>query len=271
MDQFELRFFLQEFRWTSLIDIGIVTAVIYLALSKVRGTRAVPVLRGIILLALLLISLNLWAQFTQTRLVAVEWLIEKMLPALFVAIPVIFQEELRRFLAELGQIGRTTLWFRFRQKADTTVVDTLAEAARRLSTRRHGALIVIERQTGLQEYINTGIKIDATLTVELLLAIFYKDAELHDGGVIISQDRIAAASCVMPLSNSRFSDRQMGLRHRAALGTSEESDAVVLIVSEETGNVAIAHRGRILPRQPISNLSKILQAFLQNGDAPAAT
>ena len=268
MDQFDLRFFLQEFHWTSLIDIAIVAAVIYLALSKVRGTRAVPVLRGIVLLGLLLISLNLWGQFTQTRLVAGGWLIEKMLPALFVAIPVIFQEELRRLLAELGQFGRLTHWFRSRKEGDTAVVDILAESARRLSTRRHGALIVIERQTGLQEYINTGIKLDAELSVELLLAIFYKDAELHDGAVVIRQDRIAAASCVMPLSNSRFSDRQMGLRHRAALGTSEESDAVVLIVSEETGNVAIAHRGRVLARQPLSNLSKILQAFLQNGDAP---
>jgi diadenylate cyclase len=141
-------------------------------------------------------------------------------------------------------------------------VEALAEACRRLSTRRHGALIVIERDTGLQEYIDTGVLLDAAVTAPLLLAIFHKDAELHDGGVIIRDGRVAAASCVMPLSNSRMSDRQMGLRHRASLGTSEVSDAVVLIVSEETGQIAIAHNGRILPRQPHQQLETVLEAFL---------
>jgi len=251
--------------WNALLDILLVTAVIFILLMLIRGTRAVPVLRGVAVLVLIILVLTSTSLF---NLPAFSWLIDKSLPALLVAIPVIFQPELRRALERLGLAGR---YFRFFRKDETNpVVKAFTEASLRLSQRRHGALVVFEQGTGLQEYIDTGILLNAEPSAELFLTIFNKTTELHDGAVIIRNDEITAASCVMPLSTSSLSDRQMGLRHRAALGISEVSDAVAVIVSEETGQVSIAHNGRILRRQDISRLDTILNAFLQNGSRESA-
>ncbi len=251
--------------WNALLDILLVTAVIYLLLMLIRGTRAVPVLRGVAVLVLIILVLTSTSLF---NLPAFSWLIDKSLPALLVAIPVIFQPELRRALEQLGLAGR---YFRFFRKDETNpVVKAFTDASLRLSQRRHGALVVFEQGTGLQEYVDTGILLNAEPTPELFLTIFNKTTELHDGAVIIRNDEITASSCVMPLSTSSLSDRQMGLRHRAALGISEVSDAVAVIVSEETGQVSIAHNGRILRRQDISRLDTILNAFLQNGSRDKA-
>ncbi|MCP4427124.1 MAG: TIGR00159 family protein, partial [Chloroflexi bacterium] len=190
------------------------------------------------------------------------WLVGRALPTLLLAIPVIFQPELRRALEQLGRTGN---YLRFlRRNQENEAVAALNPACLRLSQRRHGALIVFERDTGLQEYIDTGIPLNADPSSELFLTIFNKTTELHDGAVIIRNDKLAAAACVMPLSTSSLSDRQMGLRHRAALGISEVSDAVALVVSEETGQVSIAHNGRIIRRQDPARLDTILTAFLQN-------
>ena len=256
---FDFSFYFDELNWFSIFDILLVTLVIFGVLVLVRGTRAVQVLRGLIVIALLLAVIDTFVN----QLTAFRWVVAQILPALFIAIPVIFQPELRSALARLGQTGRWRFWRK--QDVEDPIVAVLADACRRLSTRRHGALIVIERDTGLQEYINTGVQIDSAVTTPLLLNIFYKDADLHDGAIIIRNERLVAASCVMPLSSTRMSDRQMGLRHRAALGTSEVSDAVVLVVSEETGRIAIAHNGRILPKQPQQQLESVLQTFLQKG------
>ncbi|MGB1250026.1 MAG: diadenylate cyclase CdaA [Candidatus Promineifilaceae bacterium] len=250
-----LPYYLEQLNWVAGLDILLVAIIIFGILRLLSGTRAVPMLRGLLVIALVLVLVDLVAP-----LEALRWLIGRILPALFVAIPVIFQPELRRALTQLGQPGRFAQFWK-REQPDLTI-PTLVETARRLSIRRHGALIIIERNTGLKEYIDTGVKLDADITTPILLNIFYKDADLHDGGVILKDGRIAAASCVMPLSNSRMSDRQMGLRHRAALGTSENSDAVVIVVSEETGNMALAHNGRILPRLSLQQLESNLQAFL---------
>ena len=221
--------------WISAIDILLVTAVIYSAFLLIRGTRAVQVLRGFVGLALIVLLLS---------------------------IPIIFQPELRR---ALEQLGRTGSYLRFLRKNEVSpVVVAVKDASIRLSQRRHGALIVFERDTGLQEYIDTGILLDAEVSPDLLLTIFNKNTELHDGAVIMRNDRLAAAACVMPLSTSSLSDRQMGLRHRAALGISEVSDAVAVVVSEETGQVSIAHNGRVIRRQDPSRLDDILHAFLHN-------
>lgn len=258
MDSPYIRLYLERFSsepWIVLLDIAIVTLVIYFALSQLRGTRAEQVLRGIALFILLLIIINLLPGLT-----AVRWLIDGGLPALFVAVPVIFQDELRRFFAQIGEAN----FLQRNRGADESdaVIDAVVEASRRLSTRKHGALLVLEQRVGLQNYVETGVPLSAAVTPELLLSIFHKDAELHDGAVIVSKQKVAAASCVMPLSNSRIDDRQLGLRHRAALGTSEESDAVVVIVSEETGQIAIAHKGKIYPRQPQQKLGATLRGYL---------
>lgn len=240
-----------------LLDIGLVTAVIYIVLLLIRGTRAVQVLRGLILLALIVFFLS-----SAFDLPAFSWLVSNSIPALLIAVPVIFQPELRR---ALEQLGHTTARFNFfRRQKESSVIGAVKEASLRLSQRRHGALIIFEQDTGLQEYIDTGVQLDSEVSVELLLTIFNKHTELHDGAVIIRGERIAAAACVMPLSTSSLSDSQMGLRHRAGLGISEVSDAVVLIISEETGQASIAHNGRVIRRQDISRIDAILHAFMQN-------
>lgn len=245
---------------SSLVDILLVTLVIYGLMQLIKGTRAIQVLRGFLIVVALL-----WAVVVSTplRLPAFSWLIDKTLPALFLSIPVIFQPELRRALERVG--GASGFWraWRQRQKEVSPMIKAVVAACRRLSQRRHGALIVFEQETGLQEYIDTGVRLNADPSLELFLTIFDKHTELHDGAIIMRAERIAAAACVMPLSASNLSDRQLGLRHRASLGISEVSDAVALVVSEETGQIAIAHNGRILRRQDLDQLEQILQAFLQ--------
>jgi len=238
-----------------VIDILLVTLIIFSVLMLIRGTRAVQVLRGLMVLAAFIFLL---AKIFDLR--AFTWLVDNLLPVLLLSIPVIFQPELRRALEQLGLAGR---YFRiFRREDANPVVMALKEAALRLSQRRHGALVIFEQDTGLQDYIDTGVILNAEPSPELFLTIFNKNTELHDGAVIVRGNRLAAAACVMPLSTSSLSDRQMGLRHRAALGISEVSDAVAVVVSEETGQVSIAHNGRILRRQDIARLDSILHAFL---------
>jgi diadenylate cyclase len=257
----QINFYLSQLTLDSLVDILLVTAVIVAVLRVIRGTRAVQLLRGIIVFILVALVLVVGlSNFLQ--LPALGWLIDRIFPVMLLAIPVIFQPELRRALERLGGTGR---YLRFwRRDQHTPMITAIAQACLRLSQRRHGALIVLEQDTGLQEYIDTGIVLNAEPSPELFLTVFNKHTELHDGAVIVRGNRVAAAACVMPLSTSSLSDRQMGLRHRAALGISEVSDAVVIIVSEETGQVAIAHNGRILRRQDPTRLDAILQAFLQN-------
>jgi diadenylate cyclase len=247
----------------AVIDILLVTLVLFAGLMLIRGTRAVTLLRG-----LLVFALSLWVLSLIIELPAFSWLINKTLPAMLVAIPVIFQPELRRALEQLGRTGN--LLRMVRRSHESKAITTVARACLRLSQRRHGALIVFERDTGLQEFIDTGIPLDAEPSPELLQTIFNKNTELHDGAVIIREEKVAAAACVLPLSTSRISDRQLGLRHRAALGISEVSDAVAIIVSEETGQIAIAHNGRILRRQEPTQLAEILYAFMRSsaGSSP---
>ncbi|MEJ2753471.1 MAG: diadenylate cyclase CdaA [Candidatus Promineifilaceae bacterium] len=250
---------LSRIRPNNLMDIALVTAVIFIFLALIRGTRAVQVLRGVLILSLIVLLL-----ISIFDLPAFTWLVERSLPALLVAIPVIFQPELRRALERLG--GSTWRYLNFtRGTRDYPVVAAFKAASLRLSQRRHGALVVFEQDTGLQDYIDTGILLDAEPSPEIFLTIFNKTTELHDGAVIVRDDRLAAAACVLPLSTSRLSDRQMGLRHRAALGISEVSDAVAVVISEETGQVSIAHNGRIIRKQDIAQLDTILNAFLQQG------
>lgn len=254
--------FASRLNWSSALDIALVTVVIYVTLLLIRGTRAVQVLRGFLILALFFVLLS-----ALIDLPAFNWLVSSTLPSLLVAIPVIFQPELRR---AFEQLGRTSSYLRiFRRHEISPMVLSVKDASLRLSQRRHGALIVFERDTGLQEYIDTGIQLNADPSPELLLTIFNKNTELHDGAVIIRGEKLAAAACVMPLSTSSLSDRQMGLRHRAGLGISEVSDAVTVVVSEETGQVSIAHNGRVMRRQDPSRLDEILDVYL-NPQAPGS-
>ena len=252
----ELLFLFSRLDAVGVIDILLVTLVIYSLLRLVRGTQAVVLLRGIMFLFLAIALLT-----AVLRLRAFSWLLRNTLPALLISIPVIFAPEIRRALERLGRAG-TTFSFAARAADVQSVIDAIAAAAQRLAERRHGGLIVIERQVGLKDYADTGVALDAAISAELLLQTFYPNTPLHDGAVILKGDRLAAAACVMPLaSGSAITDRQMGLRHRAALGITEVSDAVAVVVSEETGIISVAHNGRMIRRLDAPRLKHILGAF----------
>lgn len=252
----ELLFLFSRLDAVGVIDILLVTLVIYSLLRLVRGTQAVVLLRGIMFLFLAIALLT-----AVLRLRAFSWLLRNTLPALLISIPFIFAPEIRRALERLGRAG-TTFSFAARAADVQSVIDAIAAAAQRLAERRHGGLIVIERQVGLKDYADTGVALDAAISAELLLQTFYPNTPLHDGAVILKGDRLAAAACVMPLaSGSAITDRQMGLRHRAALGITEVSDAVAVVVSEETGIISVAHNGRMIRRLDAPRLKHILGAF----------
>jgi diadenylate cyclase len=251
----QITFIFSRLDWLSVLDILLVALVVYGVLALVRGTQAVVLLRGIIFVVVMVVLLT---SFLKLR--AFLWLLRNTLPALLISIPVIFAPELRRALERLGRAG-TSLNFGPREAEIAPVIDSIKDTAVRLSERRHGGLIVIERQVGLKNYADTGVALDAAVTVELLVQIFYPNTPLHDGAVIIKGPRIVAAACVMPLTSGETADRQMGLRHRAALGITEVSDAVAVVISEETGSISVAHNGRMIQRLDAARLRNILAAF----------
>ncbi len=254
----ELWYLVQTITWANVVDILLVALVFYLLLILIRGTRGVQLLRGVILIVLVVLSLT-----SVVALPAFGWLISKTIPALLLALPIIFQPELRRAFERLGQAG--SLLRGFREDQEGVFIFSIAQACQRLSERRHGALIVLERETGLQEYLDTGTAVDAKLSRQLLETIFYPSTELHDGAVLTSNGRVLAAGCVLPLSAGKVhgGEWHLGLRHRAALGISEVSDAIAVVVSEETGQIAVAHNGRMIRRLDASRLETILRAFYQ--------
>lgn len=240
----------------AVIDILLVTALIYGLLYLMRGTPAVQLARGIIVL-----FIGLYFLISVLPLPAFRWVVTQSIPVLLIAVPVIFQPEIRRGLERLGRTRFLFSWSSA-QSDMTRAVQQVARAAKRLSERRHGALIVFERSTGLQELIETGIQIDSSVNAELLLTIFYPKTALHDGAVIIQDDRIMAAACVLPLADD-VPDQQMGTRHRAALGVTQESDALVVVVSEETGIISLAYSGRIIRNLDEGRLTRLLLAFYE--------
>lgn len=256
-----LVFIFERFTWLSLIDIILVGLVFFAILSLLRRTQAIVLLRG----ALFLIAL-IGILATLDVLPAFSWLLGVTLPALVLAIPVIFAPEIRRGLERLGRAGPFLSTDKKAQSA-TDTISAIVSASSNLSKKRHGALIVIQRKDNLDDYIQTGVRLDAKITPELLLQIFYPNTPLHDGGVIISNSTIEAASCVLPLSSSgvltRSPDRQFGLRHRAALGISEVSDGIAIVVSEETGSISVVHDGRMIRRLDSDRLENILRAFFR--------
>jgi diadenylate cyclase len=253
-----LSFIFQRLDWKGVIDIALVTLVFFVVLQLLRETQAIVLLRGMIFVVVLLSLLA-----SAFNLPAFSWLISTTLPALLFAIPVIFAPEIRRALVRLG---RGTMFTR-RAGVNSTqyVVDTVVQAVTRLADLRYGALLVLQRADSLDEYAQTGVLLEAHVTPQLLLQIFFPNTPLHDGAVIIRGAEVVAAACVMPLSASGIliptADRQMGLRHRAALGISEVSDALAVVVSEETGAISIAHGGRMIRRLDAERLENILRAF----------
>jgi diadenylate cyclase len=223
--------------WSDALDIALVSFLIYELLLLIRGTRAVQMaLSGGFLI--LLFFLSRWLQ-----LETVNWVIRNLATYVVFAIIVLFQADIRRALAHFGRAP----FFRYFERAESAAetIEEIAVAASTLAARRIGAIIVIERQIGLRNYIEGGIPLDATVTYDLLTTIFQPGSPLHDGAVIIQADRVAAAACFLPLSVNPKVSRDLGTRHRAALGLTEENDAVAVVVSEETGSISLSIGGGI--------------------------
>jgi diadenylate cyclase len=242
---------------SEVVDILLVTVVFYLLFSLAQGTQAVQLLRGMVLVILVAFLASQILPFK-----GFSWLVRNALPALLVAIPVIFQPELRRALERLGRTGG--LLVRVQQEEEIAqVIDEVVTASHRLASQRHGALIVFERETGLQEFIETGVPIHADVKADLLQTIFHPNTPLHDKAVVVRDGKIVAASCMLPATrNPQYGG--MGTRHRAAIGVTEESDALVVVVSEETGIVSVAYNGRMVRRLDVNRLRNVLLAFFQH-------
>jgi diadenylate cyclase len=242
---------------SALLDIFVVALIFFGVSLLLRNTQALSLLRGvIILLAVVSLTASIFP------FPAFRWLIGNVLTVAAVAIPIIFQPELRRLLEQLGRAGFGLNRLPESQRVRQKIIDEICAAAARLSERRQGALIVIQRETSLQEYIDTGVLLEGEVSAQILLTIFYPKTELHDGAVILREGKIAAAACVLPLSSGRnLTDRKLGTRHRAALGISEVSDGVCVVVSEETGQISVTNTGRMIRRLDANRLRTILQAF----------
>jgi diadenylate cyclase len=252
----DLLFILSRLDFSSITDIILVALVFYWLLTLIQGTQAVQLLRGILILSVLAAI----AASAFNTLTAFSWLINKALPALLVAIPVIFQPELRRALERLGRTGG--ILASPRQPAQIEIgIEAVVDAAVRLSQSRHGALIVFERETGLESFIETGVRLDALVTSDLIQTIFYPNTTLHDGSVIIRENRLIAAAAMLPLGGEMAPALLLGTRHRAALGITEATDAVAVVVSEETGLISIAYNGQLIRGVDKKRLEQLLQAF----------
>lgn len=223
----------------SIVDILLVSWVIYKLLNLIKGTKAVQLLKGIVVILLIRVVSEFFGLNT------LSWLTQQAIDWGFLAIIIIFQPELRR---ALEQLGRGRFFSRSNSPDDEDqekMVDAIVKATDYMAKRRIGALISIERETGMSDYIETGIPLDAKISSELLINIFIPNTPLHDGAVIIQKNNVAAAACYLPLSESPFISKELGTRHRAALGISEVTDSITVVVSEETGNISLTKNGEL--------------------------
>jgi diadenylate cyclase len=243
-----------------LVQLIVLACVFYYIFVFFRGTRGAQVLVGLALVLVVLIGM------TQLfSLDALNWLLRRFSVYLAVALLVIFQPEIRRALAELGKQPVFTVSVEKR-----SVIDNVVQVVKSLAEQRVGALIAIEREIGTRAIQESGVKLDTRIVPELLASIFYPHTPLHDGGVIISGNRIMAAGCIFPLSQNTDMLKTAGTRHRAAVGLSEETDAVVVVVSEETGTISVAYRGRLSKGLDSDRLKRFLSALLLKGKAESA-
>jgi diadenylate cyclase len=243
----------------SVIDVLLVTVIIYEFLALIRGTRAALMLIGVAAVALAIYFSRIG------ELSTLNWLISHLLPYTVFALIVIFQAEIRQSLARLGR----KLTLRSALSSEGDAYDDIVLAANLFSQNQTGALIIIEREIGLRTYIESGVPLDARLSYDLLATLFRPSAPLHDGAVIVQRDRIAAAACFLPLSMNPVLSTQMGTRHRAGIGITEETDAIAVIVSEETGAISLAVSGNIERDLTVEELRARLSSLLRRYVPPA--
>jgi diadenylate cyclase len=249
-----------RFTASSALDIIIVALLFYSVLMLVRGTRADQVLRGVIVLFIFFAVVA-----SLFHLTMVDWLLHNSPVVLLVAIPIIFQPEMRRALEQLGRTSHIINHplATFSIPLQTSGVEEIVDAVQGLAERHFGALIVLEGTTGLEDFVRSGVRVDGDVTRDLLMTIFFEHSPLHDGAVIVRGDRVLAAGCVLPLTdNPRAAQR--GTRHRAALGITEQTDAACIVVSEETGKVSVARAGNLTSGVSRETLTRYLDIFLRS-------
>lgn len=245
--------FLELLTWRDAIDVLAVAFIIYNLLLLIRGTRAVQMLLGLVFVGVVYYLAQI------AELPTLQTILENLLIVLPFAIIVLFQQEIRRALANFG---RNPLWGLTKQQQVVSAFGDIVLAVTTLSSRRVGALIVIERLQGLRNYVENGIALDAAISYDLLINIFTPDTPLHDGAVIVQDDRIAAAACFLPLTPNPELSKEFGTRHRAALGITEETDAVAVIVSEESGTISVAFDGALIRDLDGKSLRNTLYKYL---------
>jgi diadenylate cyclase len=250
---------LDSIRWTDLLDIGMMAYIIYRALLILRGTRAIQSLAGLVVLILL------YAGADWLDLVSIHWLLEKFFVYIVLAVIILFQQDIRRGLARAG--GRL-FFVSGRRTTDLSMLEELVRASFAMASRRVGALIAIERGASLDEYVESASILDARVSHDLLLSVFHPTSPLHDGAVIIQKNRVAAAQAFLPLTQSKSVSRFFGTRHRAGIGLTEETDAIVIIVSEERGAVSLVEGGTLRPASDANELREALQRVFQAADEP---
>lgn len=234
-----------------VVDIVIISGLFYMIMKWVQGTRAVQIIMGIVFLGAIYVFSVIF------ELIALNTLFKIFFPAIIIAIPVVFQQELRRGLEYLGQRG---LMNRHHKRQQSDLINSVVEAAEVIKSKKKGALIVIEKMVSLKDYVETGVILDAKISVELLLSIFLSKAPLHDGAVIVQGDRVISAGSVLPFSE-KIQSIDYGTRHKSAIGLSEMTDALIIIVSEEKREIGVAYEGKLQHKLSKEKLTHIISAF----------
>jgi diadenylate cyclase len=239
-----------DFRWQDAVDILIVAFVVYQLLLLIRGTRAVPMLIGLVILAVGYQGARVFELYT------INWILDALGNVILILVVVVFQHDIRRMLT---QVGRGRLFGKRGQVAHGQLIEDLTRAAVQLAGRRIGGLVVLAREVGLNDYIEGGTRLDASVSRDLLVSIFHPGSPLHDGAVVIQNRRIVAAGCLLPLTTNPNVSKTLGTRHRAAIGLTEETDAIVIVVSEEEGKISLVREGKITRDLEAAALRSALQ------------
>ncbi len=243
-----------------IIDIVVVAYFLYRLYLMMINTRAATLVKGLMVLVFTMVVCR-WL-----NLQVISWLLEKSMTMIMVALPVVFQPELRRALEQIGRGGLFNKHSQLNEKELNEMIESVCLATKAMSKYKVGALIVFERNTGLEDRIETGTPIDGIVTSGLLQNIFVKDTPLHDGAIVIRGNRVVAANCLLPLTDNRNLSQELGTRHRAAIGLSEQTDAVVLVVSEETGTISIARNGELMRYLTVNDIKSILRSAIGRGN-----
>jgi len=244
--------------WYDVLDILIVAFIIYKIIDLIKGTRAVQMVVGLgVLFVASLLSQKL-------HLVTLHWILTSFLGSIILVIIVIFQNDIRKALMNMGQTPFFRKVYFFGKESE---IEELCKGISSLAERKIGALIILERNTGLRDFIEKGVQLDAKMSGALLVSIFNKESPIHDGAVIISEGRIAAAACFLPLTQDPTLEKELGTRHRAAIGLTEENDSVAIVVSEETGKVAFAIGGKLSRKMDEKGIKKVLQRLFVQSSA----